>query len=150
MVGDGPVRQPLADEARLRRLENVVFSPTIPMAEMPALMSISWAALVVLRKLKIASKMRLAKAVPPLACGVPLIFAGWGETSAIVTREQVGLLAEPEVPEALAQAIERLADDPQLRQDMSRRARALAERDFSWVHIVDTWWRAIGQLFRTR
>jgi glycosyltransferase involved in cell wall biosynthesis len=150
MVGDGPVREPLADEARVRRLENVVFSPTIPMAEMPALMSISWAALVVLRKLKIASKMRLAKAVPPLACGVPLIFAGWGETAAIVTHEQVGLLAEPEVPEALAQAIERLADDPQLRQDMSRRARALAERDFSWVHIVDTWWRAIGQLFRTR
>lgn len=146
MVGDGPVRQPLADEARRRGLDNVRFRPTIPMAEMPALMSVSWAALVVLRKLRIATKMRLAKAVPPLACGVPLVFAGWGESADLVEREQVGVLVPPEEPQALAHAIERLADDAAGRQAMSVRARALAEREFSWTLIVGNWAKEIDRL----
>jgi colanic acid biosynthesis glycosyl transferase WcaI len=139
MVGDGPVRQPLTEEVAKRGLENVIFKDTIPMEEMPALMSISWASLVVLRKLQIATKMRLAKAVPPLACGVPLIFAGWGETAELVAREDVGLVLEPENAGALADAIQRLADDPALRQAMAARARALAEREFSWAFIVENW-----------
>jgi colanic acid biosynthesis glycosyl transferase WcaI len=148
MVGDGPVRQKLMDEAALRQLANVVFEPTIPMTAMPALMSITWSALVVLRKLQIATKMRLAKAVPPLACGVPLIFAGWGETAAMVERERVGMVVEPEDAAALARAIESIADHPQARQAMSVRARALAERDFSWSMIVERWVEQIERLER--
>ena len=143
MVGDGPVRQPLVDEARRRGLDNVIFKPTIPMADMPALMSISVASLVVLRKLQIATKMRLAKAVPPLACGVPLIFAGWGETADLVERERVGLRIEPEDRPALARAIEQLADNPGTRDEMGRRGRALAERELSWSLIVADWVRQI-------
>jgi colanic acid biosynthesis glycosyl transferase WcaI len=148
MVGDGPVRRELMEEAARRQLTNVVFEPTVPMATMPALMSITWAALVVLRKLQIATKMRLAKAVPPLACGVPLVFAGWGETAAMVERERVGLVVEPENAEALAGAIESIADDPEARQAMSVRARALAERDFSWPMIVERWVEQIERLPR--
>ena len=150
MIGDGPVRQPLADEVARRQLDNLIFHPLVPIERIPALMSISWASLVVLRKLHIATMMRLAKAVPPLACGVPLVFAGWGETAGIIERERVGLVVEPEAPEALAAAIERLADDPDGRAAMAARARALAERDFSWAVIVARWWHSIEQLAERR
>ncbi|MCC6129678.1 MAG: glycosyltransferase family 4 protein [Acidobacteria bacterium] len=145
MVGDGPVRESLIREAEASGLETVLFR-TSPFDEMPQLMSLTWASLVVLRALQIATKMRLSKAIPPLACGVPLIYAGWGETAEIVEREGVGLRVEPERPELLAAAIERLADEPGLRNAMGLRGRALAERDFSWRILVSNWMKQVEEV----
>jgi glycosyltransferase involved in cell wall biosynthesis len=146
MVGDGPVRQPLMEQARREGITNVQFVPTMPLDQIPAIMSITWGALVVLRKLQLTRKMRLAKAIPPMACGVPLIYSGWGETAGIIEREQAGICIEPEDPAALAAAIERLADDRELRDAMGRRARALAEREFSWSPIVADWLAQIERI----
>jgi colanic acid biosynthesis glycosyl transferase WcaI len=145
MVGDGPVRGQLIDQAEREGIDNILFR-TSPFDEMPSLMSLTWASLVVLRKLQIAHKMRLSKAIPPLACGVPLIYAGWGETAEIVEREGVGLRVEPENAEALAAAVVRLADDADLRNAMGRRGRALAEREFSWRFIVADWMRQLARI----
>ncbi|MBX7116694.1 MAG: glycosyltransferase family 4 protein [Myxococcaceae bacterium] len=142
MVGDGPVREKLMRDAEEAGLDNVLFR-TSPFSEMPSLMSITWASLVVLRALKIATKMRLSKAIPPLACGVPLIYAGWGETADIVAEEGVGLRVEPEQPQLLAEAIVRMADEPGMREKMGKKGRALAERDFSWATIVGNWVKQI-------
>ncbi len=140
MVGDGPMRAPLIEQAAREGITNVLFQSS-PFEEMPELMSLTWASLVVLRKLQLATKMRLSKAIPPLACGVPLVYAGWGETADIVAREGVGLVAEPENAEALARAIERLADEPGLRDACGTRGRALALREFSWSFLVGDWLR---------
>ena len=105
MVGDGPVRKQLIDQAEREGIDNILFR-TSAFDEMPQLMSLTWASLVVLRKLQIAHKMRLSKAIPPLACGVPLLYAGWGETAEIVEREGVGFCVEPENPTALAAAVQ--------------------------------------------
>lgn len=145
MVGDGPVRAQLIAQAEREGIDNILFR-TSPFDEMPQLMSLTWASLVVLRKLQIAHKMRLSKAIPPLSCGVPLIYAGWGETAEIVEREGVGLRVEPENPEALAAAVERLADSPQLRDSMGRQGRALAEREFSWSFLVADWMRQLARV----
>ncbi|CAN5603340.1 glycosyltransferase family 4 protein [soil metagenome] len=145
MVGDGPVRQQLIDQAEREGIDNILFRSS-PFDEMPQLMSLTWASLVVLRKLQIAHKMRLSKAIPPLACGVPLIYAGWGETAEIVERDGVGLRVEPENPEALAEGVRRLADNAELRNTMGRRGRAVAEREFSWSFIVADWMRQLARI----
>jgi putative colanic acid biosynthesis glycosyltransferase WcaI len=145
MVGDGPVRQQLVDRAWREGLDNVLFRNS-PFEEMAALMSLTWASLVVLRRLQIAAKMRLSKAIPPLACGVPIIYAGWGETAAIVERERVGLCVEPERPEALSAAVERLADEPGLRDRLGARGRRLVEREFAWSFLVEDWLRQMARV----
>ncbi|MFO0680466.1 MAG: glycosyltransferase family 4 protein [Sandaracinus sp.] len=145
MVGDGPVRQQLIEKARVEGIDNVLFRSS-PFDEMPALMSLTYASLVVLRKLKIATKMRLSKAIPPLACGVPLVYAGWGETAEIVEREGVGLRVDPEDPGALADAVRALADAPARREEMGRRGRELALREFSWSYIVHDWLRQVERV----
>ena len=145
MVGDGPVRRQLIDQAEREGLDNVLFG-TSAFDEMPQLMSLTWCALVVLRRLGVATKMRLSKAIPPLACGVPLIYAGWGETAEIVSREGVGVCVEPERADQLARAIERMADDPDLRDLMGKRGRLLAERDFSWSFLVENWVRQVERI----
>jgi putative colanic acid biosynthesis glycosyltransferase WcaI len=147
MVGQGPVREQLIKRATAEGIDNVLFRDS-PFDEMPGLMSITCASLVVLRRMEIATKMRLSKAIPPLACGVPIIYAGWGETAEIVERERVGLRVEPEDPAALARAVEYLADHAAERDELGRRGRLLAEREFAWSHLVADWMRQMGRVAR--
>lgn len=142
MVGDGPIRQSLIDRAQQEQIDNVLFRSS-PFDEMPQLMSITYASVVLLRRLAVSKLMRLSKAIPPLACGVPLVYAGWGETARLVESEGVGVTVEPEDPAALARAIEQLADSPDARLAMGQRGRALAEREFSWAFLVRDWMRQI-------
>lgn len=66
-----------------------------------------------------------------LAAGRPILInvPGWlGET---IDNNQCGYSVDSERPEALANAIEKLADDPALRAEMGKNSRALAEREFA-------------------
>jgi colanic acid biosynthesis glycosyl transferase WcaI len=142
MVGTGPVKEQLVRAAEARSLSNILFR-TSPFEEMPQLMSITTASLVVLRPIEISKKMRLSKAIPPMACGVPVIYAGWGETSDLIAREQVGLVVEPGNPDEIAEAITRLADDDGLAKELGRRGRHVAERELSWNFLVSDWLRQL-------
>jgi hypothetical protein len=97
----------------------------------------------VLRPIEISKKMRLSKAIPPLACGVPVIYAGWGETAEIVRREQVGITVEPGNADEIARAIETLADDSSLAKQLGARGRHLANREYSWAFLVADWMRQL-------
>ena len=57
---------------------------------------------------------------------------------------ETGLLVRPDDAEALAAALRRLRDDPALRRELGRRARAKALREFS----VDRMARAYEALYR--
>jgi colanic acid biosynthesis glycosyl transferase WcaI len=140
MIGTGPMKDYLVRAAEARGLSNILFR-TSPFAEMSQLMSITTASLVVLRPLEISRKMRLSKAIPPMACAVPVIYAGWGETAELIAREQVGLTVEPGNPDEIALAITKLADDATLAKELGRRGRLLAEREFSWTFLVSDWVR---------
>jgi glycosyltransferase involved in cell wall biosynthesis len=142
MVGSGPVKDRLVQLAAERRLGNVLFR-TSPFEEMAQLMSITTASLVVLRPIEISRKMRLSKAIPPLSCGVPIIYAGWGETADIVRQEDVGITVEPGDAAEIALAIETLADSPSYARQLGRRGRELAERDYSWNFLVRDWMRQL-------
>src|SRR4029453_16171933 len=147
MVGRGPVKERLLKMVDERGLTNIVFR-TSPFEEMPQLMSITTASLVVVRPIEISKKMRLAKAIPPMACGVPVIYAGWGEMAEIVRREQVGVTVEPGNASEIARSIEKLADDPALARELGARGRSLAERDYSWSFLVADWMRQLHLVLR--
>jgi glycosyltransferase involved in cell wall biosynthesis len=135
----------LIREAASAQLENLLFRDS-PFEEMPRLMSITYASLAVLRNMPAARKMRLSKVIPPLACGVPVIYAGVGEAADIVRAEGCGVVVEPESPEKLAQAIRDLADSPEQRDAMGKKGRELAQRDFSWTVLVGDWLRQIARI----
>ncbi len=145
MVGKGPMREPLMAMAREAGLTNLLFRDS-PFDETARLMSITHASLVTMRDMPAARKMRLSKAIPPLACGVPVIYSGAGETPEILVREGCGVQVAAEDPDRLAAAIEHLADDADERRRMSAAARALAEREFSWRMLVGNWLDQIAPL----
>ena len=138
MVGKGPERQRLIDRARIEGISNVLFRDS-PFEERSSLMSITYAFIAVLRNIPVAQKMRLSKIFPPLACGVPVIFAGVGESAEIILNNDCGIVVPPEDHASLADAVCRLVDAPGRRDAFSMAGRKLVEREFSWNTIVSNW-----------
>jgi putative colanic acid biosynthesis glycosyltransferase WcaI len=145
LIGDGPMRKHLMERAEKEQLGNVLFRSS-PFSEMQQLMSLTTASLVVLRPLGISKMMRLSKGIPPLAAGVPVIYAGWGETAQMLEREECGVTIEPGDAMGLALAVEDLADHPAKRDEMGRRGRALVERELSWSFVVRDWVRQVERV----
>ena len=69
--------------------------------------------------------------VEAMLASIPVVASTVGGIPEIVVPESTGLLVPPGDPDALAQALRRLADDPQLRRDMGARCRAVAMGQFT-------------------
>lgn len=138
MVGKGPERQRLVDRAKSEDIGNVLFKDS-PFEEGSLLMSISYGFVVVLRDIPAAQKMRLSKTFPPLACGVPVIYAGVGESAEIIQNNGCGIVALPENPVSLAEAVVSLVNTPERRDAFSKAGLRLVQREFSWKTIVSNW-----------
>jgi glycosyltransferase involved in cell wall biosynthesis len=72
-----------------------------------------------------------------LASGLPIIGSSVGGIPDLVEHGKNGLLVPPSNPAALASAIRYLADDPQLRSDMSHRNRSKAEASLQWSAVTN-------------
>lgn len=69
--------------------------------------------------------------VEAMLASIPVVASTVGGIPEIVVPESTGLLVPPGDPDTLAQALRRLADDPQLRRDMGARCRAVAIGQFT-------------------
>jgi glycosyltransferase involved in cell wall biosynthesis len=145
MVGKGPERQRLIHRAKSEGITNVLFKDS-PFEEVSLLMSISYGFLVVLRDIPAAKKMRLSKTFPPLACGVPVIYGGLGESADIVRNNGCGIVTLPENAGSLAGAVLSLVDAPEKRDAFSKAGIKLVQREFSWKVIVSNWLHQLERL----
>ena len=78
------------------------------------------------------------------ACGVPIV-ASRVRGLEMVEEQGMGLLTQPEDPEALAEALIKLLSEPELRLAMGRRARAYAEGELSWRVVAEEIVRQVGK-----
>ncbi len=138
MVGNGPERERIQALVKSKGLTNVRF-PRISYEESAQLYSIASAAIATFRNVAVARRMRPSKLFPALSCGVPVIFSGCGEAADLIEHNECGLTVPPEDSAALAQAMMKLADDTDLRQQLGRNGRLLAEHEYSWSGIVERW-----------
>ena len=76
-------------------------------------------------------------ALEALAAGKPVVAAAHGGLTEIVKQDETGLLVEPGNAAQLAQALRRLADDPQLRAGMGEAAAADARERFTVDRMLD-------------
>ncbi len=137
-IGDGPAKPMLLRRVTEANLTNVIFVGMQPVDEMPRFFSLATASIVPLVKGDLFKSARPSKILTSLASGVPVIFCGEGETASFLDASRAGLVVPPEDPEALADAIERLAKDPMLRDELATNARRLAQ-NFDWNTLVRRW-----------
>ena len=129
IVGDGSKRRALEEMAATRGLTNVRFLPYTPKARLHESFAAADAFLVSL-KAGIEGFIVPSKVYGILAAGRPYIAATdpSSEAAQIVREGGCGLAAEPGDPQALAEAIATLYDDPALTREMGGRARQIARQ----------------------
>lgn len=142
IAGSGAERATLTEKAKKEEINNVVFTD-LPFIDVPTVMSITYAALVTVRDMDVAKKIRSAKTFPALACGVPVIYSGEGESADIVVQNGCGVQTAPGDGADLARAVLELAANPVLREQFSKAGIALTEREFSWKVITENWLKEV-------
>ena len=134
-VGDGPEKQALMHLAA--DLQSVSFEAPVPKAQIPDLMAEADAILLSLRDVPLfrygVSPNKLYDAY---AIGRPVITTVAGSINSEVETHRLGVTAEPGDPNALADAILRLAQTPRAeREAMAARATELAHSTYSRQRI---------------
>jgi glycosyltransferase involved in cell wall biosynthesis len=128
-VGDGADKQRLEARVAELGLDNVTLLPSVPAAEVPALLAAADVCLVPLRDVPLFATFIPSKMFELLAAGKAVIGSMTGEAAHILA-EAGGVVVPPEDSDALAAAVRALAADPDLRQAMGRAGRAHVERSY--------------------
>jgi glycosyltransferase involved in cell wall biosynthesis len=72
-----------------------------------------------------------------MACGLPIVATDVPGCREVVRNGDNGLLVPPRDPQALADALRRLINDPELRTSMGARSRQRAVDEFSAEHVIE-------------
>lgn len=132
MLGGGLEVVRLQERVKDMQLNNVVFLPAVPMAQVGAFLQKADALLVHLRKDPLFEITIPSKTQAYMAVGKPLLMAVNGDAANLVVESGGGVVAESENPKALAAAIEKLsALPPAALSDMGIKAKAYYQKYLS-------------------
>jgi glycosyltransferase involved in cell wall biosynthesis len=128
LVGEGPLKQRLMEDAASARLDNVSFVDALPPDRIAPVLRGSDALLVSLSAHPLFRDFIPSKLLDYMASGRPIILAAAGESAQLLERADAGIVVEPEKPAELAAAARWLADHPEDAAAMGRRGREFARR----------------------
>jgi glycosyltransferase involved in cell wall biosynthesis len=130
VVGDGKSLPALRERIDEQGLANIVVAGPMPKSDIPRVTRTADVLLTLFADVPILATNSPNKFFDGLASGRPMIVNSPGWTRDIVVDEECGLYVPPGDGAALADAIERLADEPELVRSMGERARHVAEERF--------------------
>lgn len=134
LVGDGAERPRLEHRVKSEGVPNVSFAGIVSHHEVPQYLCAMDAATIVDTGQQFHySPLKLREY---MACGVPVITPGVGQVGRWLHDGRDALLIPPGDSKALANAVMRLRDSPELRRSLSRNARAKVVQEGSWEHQV--------------
>lgn len=130
VVGDGAERSSLEAEARRRGLSNVVFVGRVDRDEVRRYWRLADVALVLLRDRPVFRHVVPSKMFEAMATARPIVLGVLGESAELLTQAAAGIVIQPESADALAEAIDRLAANPQEAARMGASGRRFVEAEF--------------------
>jgi glycosyltransferase involved in cell wall biosynthesis len=128
LVGEGADKERILAMAEERALTNLHFVDQQPREKIPAFISASDAALVLLKKTDLFKTVIPTKMLEFMSCARPVILGVDGQAREIIERAQAGIFVEPGNSQVLSEAILRLRADARLRETLGCNGRR---------HIVD-------------
>ena len=133
LVGDGAEKPALLALARELALSNVEFMDPVPHEQVPQFLAAADICLAHTRNLPLFTGMLPIKLLEAMACGRPVILALNGEACVrAVDEAHAALHVEPENAVALAAAIVRLYEQPELARTLGANGRAYVVEHFSY------------------
>ena len=131
-VGTGLEVEDLKIKAAALELNNVMFFPSVPMSEIGAYLKNSDALLVHLKSDKLFEINIPSKTQAYMAVGKPILMAVEGNAAELINIAGCGVLAKPENPTAIADAVECLARmSPVEREEMGHRGSTFYNQNLS-------------------
>jgi phosphatidylinositol alpha-mannosyltransferase len=118
-------------ERLMKPFPDVVFRPNVPFAELPRYHRSA----TVFCCPNTGNESQGYVLLEALASGDAVVASNIEGFAGVMTNEEEGLLVKPKDADAIADAITRLLNDPELRQRYSRRGQALA-RHYSWDSVA--------------
>jgi lipopolysaccharide/colanic/teichoic acid biosynthesis glycosyltransferase/glycosyltransferase involved in cell wall biosynthesis len=137
LVGDGVAKAALERRAGEIGLANIEFRPSLPPAELVSMIQAADACVATTLDHEFSGETIPVKLFDYFACGRPVVAAVRGDAAAIVTASGAGEVVPPGDGAALAAAIGRLADDPDLCARRSAAGPQFVEREYSRRVIGD-------------
>ncbi len=136
VVGDGPERDNLiGDLTTLGLTEAAHLTGTVTPAQVPGLLaSMDVAVCPYPQRRFYFSPLKVYEF---MAAGLPVVASRIGQLGELIEHEVTGLLCPPGDATVLADALDRLRRDPELRRRLGQAARATAIRDHTWGAVVD-------------
>lgn len=144
LVGAGKDEARLKEQARSMELTNVNFLGSLPKSDMAEVLAASDACIATLQNIPMFKTPYPNKVFDYMAAGRPVVLAIGGVIAQVLENARGGIVVPPEDHRAIAEAIERLADDPSLRIRMGRDGRSYVESHFE----RDQQAQALGRLLR--
>lgn len=130
LVGDGKDRPKLEEAAREKGLSNVLFAGSLPKRRMPEALAACDIGIAILQDIPMFRTTYPNKVFDYMAAGRPTVLAIDGVIRDVIEEAGGGTFVPPGDAAALAEAIRRLARDPELRDRMGASARAFVEQGF--------------------
>ncbi len=150
-IGDGKLKPALIARAKNERLENCRFIDPMPKNQLNRVVSCCDVGMMILDDVPaFYYGTSPNKFFDYISSGLPVLnnYPGW--LADLIGEYHCGIAVPPRNPEAFADALCKLADNPQLRREYGKNARRLAEKEFSrdrlatqfvdWLeHVYDKW-----------
>lgn len=136
-IGDGVKKKELEQKAVKYNLRNIHFLQEQPIEFLVKLLNYSHIGLATLRNLPFCNGIILVKIFCYMACELPIIMAGNGESREIVENSKAGFCIEPENPEQLAEAVMMLYRNREKREQFGIAGREYVKKYYSRQAIAE-------------
>lgn len=130
-IGDGKLKPSLIERGEREQLTNCHFFAPMPKDQLAHVMSRVDVGLMILANVPaFYYGTSPNKFFDYIATGLPVLnnYPGW--LADLIEENKCGIAVSPDNPEEFADGLARLADDPNLRRDLGKNARQLAEKEF--------------------
>lgn len=135
-VGEGPEKQKLINMVHEKGLNNVAFIGLQPKKNMPKIVASMDAAIIPLKKLDIFKGALPSKIFETLSSETAIVLSAEGEAERLIKSANAGIVVEPENSKKMADAILKLYENPELRDELGKNGRKYAIENYSRVNIT--------------
>lgn len=136
-LGDGKEKPNLVRQADELGLSNVTFIPPVSKLSMPSALAAADACIAILKPIELYKTTYPNKVFDYMAASRPVVLAIEGVICEVIESVQAGIPVKPGDPQAMARAIQALADDPQSATRMGQRGRLYIETHFDRSKLAD-------------
>ena len=150
LIGDGMTKPMLRKKAREWELDNLVFHDPVPKSEIFDYLRASDICIAVLKKVDTFKTVYPNKVFDYMSVSKPVIVGIDGQARKLVEESGCGYYAEPENANEIAEAVEKLATAPKLRERMGKAGRAHVEKHFDRRKLAEKYEGILSRLVGKR